>query len=202
MEAYIERMIQEKKELDEKILKLSQFIYGENKVYPNLCEYQKELLREQKKYMEEYSKFLGKRIDFEIASKNLGFSKDNEKTSDETCGTCVEEIVPHKVEKFKERNVKIRGIYKNKITGECVDAGDYNRVYNFYMSSIEKGKDKVFLGTEELKMLGGNFFIKDLEIKENDILITENIYSPVKPLFFFKLTEEEFTQSFEQIEIF
>jgi hypothetical protein len=62
MEAYQERVVQEKKELDEKIEKLNDFVYGSTEIYPNLKFEERVRLKMQLGYMKEYSKILGERI--------------------------------------------------------------------------------------------------------------------------------------------
>ena len=61
MEAYIERMVQEKRELDEKIVKLVAFVYSE-KGDEALDDYRRQLMIEQLKAMAEYRKVLHERI--------------------------------------------------------------------------------------------------------------------------------------------
>lgn len=61
MEAYIERMVEEKRELDEKIVKLIAFRYSK-KGDELLSEYQKNMMDRQFTYMSGYSRVLGDRI--------------------------------------------------------------------------------------------------------------------------------------------
>ena len=61
MEAYIERMVEDKRELDEKIAKLIAFRYSE-KGDEILDDYQKNLLDRQFRAMTEYSDTLSRRI--------------------------------------------------------------------------------------------------------------------------------------------
>lgn len=61
MEAYIESMVKEKRELDERIVKLVAFRYSE-KGDELLSEYQKNMMDRQFEYMAQYSRVLGDRI--------------------------------------------------------------------------------------------------------------------------------------------
>lgn len=61
MEAYIESMVTEKRELDERIVKLVAFRYSE-KGDELLSEYQKNMMDRQFEYMAQYSRVLGDRI--------------------------------------------------------------------------------------------------------------------------------------------
>ena len=60
MEAYIERMVEEKRELDERIAKLVEFRYSERA--DQLDDYQKNLMYRQFRAMAEYSDTLSLRI--------------------------------------------------------------------------------------------------------------------------------------------
>lgn len=57
---YIQRMIEEKKELDERIVKLVTFLYSDKS--ESINQYQKSLLNTQREAMERYSHVLGDRI--------------------------------------------------------------------------------------------------------------------------------------------
>jgi len=61
MQPHEERVVVEKKELDEKIMKLNTFIIS-NKIFQELSEDDKDLLEAQRVAMEEYSEILGHRI--------------------------------------------------------------------------------------------------------------------------------------------
>lgn len=80
MEDYIERMIQEKRELDEKIVKLVAFRYSE-KADKLLNPGQRSLMDRQFSVMTAYSDILGERIFNEKA-------KAARKYNDEKCQTC------------------------------------------------------------------------------------------------------------------
>ena len=62
MQPYQERVVEEKRELDEKAHKLSDFI-GNNPLFDNIAPDEQELMKEQCETMWEYSEILGKRID-------------------------------------------------------------------------------------------------------------------------------------------
>ena len=57
-----ERVLLEKKELDEKIMKLNTFI-KDSKIFQDLSEDDKDLLEHQRVVMEDYSSILGQRIE-------------------------------------------------------------------------------------------------------------------------------------------
>ena len=57
---YIQRMIEEKKELDKRIIKLVIFLYSDKS--ESINQYQKSLLDNQREVMERYSYILGERI--------------------------------------------------------------------------------------------------------------------------------------------
>ena len=61
MEAYQERVIAEKKELDERATKLSDFI-GRNPQFDKIDPAEQERMKEQCEIMWQYSEILGKRI--------------------------------------------------------------------------------------------------------------------------------------------
>lgn len=61
MLAYQERVIKEKRELDEKAFKLSAFI-GNNPLFDTIDTEEQERMKEQCEIMWEYSEILGKRI--------------------------------------------------------------------------------------------------------------------------------------------
>lgn len=61
MEAYQERVVAEKAELDKKLAKLNEF--GKGDVFPTLPEAEQERLKRQSKIMDDYSVVLGERID-------------------------------------------------------------------------------------------------------------------------------------------
>ena len=61
MKPYQERVVAEKKELDEKIAKLKAFIAGDT--FKTVHVYEQDRLHEQRQCMEEYSEILQNRID-------------------------------------------------------------------------------------------------------------------------------------------
>lgn len=63
MEAYQERVIAEKEELDSKLSKLKDFCFGDDTtIFNKLTPVDRDLLESQFTAMEEYSRILGKRI--------------------------------------------------------------------------------------------------------------------------------------------
>ena len=62
MEDYQRRVIEEKRDLDEKAIKLSNFI-GYSPLFVTISALEQELIREQCEVMWEYSEILGKRIE-------------------------------------------------------------------------------------------------------------------------------------------
>ena len=62
MHTYQERVVEEKRELDEKASKLSAFI-GMSPIFEDLPAKEQELMKEQCETMWEYSELLGKRIE-------------------------------------------------------------------------------------------------------------------------------------------
>lgn len=63
MQPHEERVIAEKRDLDEKLAKLKDFCFGDGKVFRTLEPIDRDLLENQYTVMEQYSKILGKRID-------------------------------------------------------------------------------------------------------------------------------------------
>jgi len=61
MNAFQERVIEEKEQLDDKIAKLTKFIGG--KVWAGLTDYEQNLLQVQLNHMRDYSATLAKRIE-------------------------------------------------------------------------------------------------------------------------------------------
>ena len=77
MEAYQLRVVEEKKELDDKIEKLDDFISSKG-FFINVSSTQQDLLLLQHQWMSNYSKVLELRIqDFEKEDEGLDKSKDN-----------------------------------------------------------------------------------------------------------------------------
>lgn len=67
MKAYQIRVVQEKRELDRRLLKLIKFLLSE-KSRTSIPHYERERMQKQKAAMEEYSEALGDRItNFEVA---------------------------------------------------------------------------------------------------------------------------------------
>lgn len=62
MQPHEERVVIEKRELDEKLAKLKAFCFGENKIFESLDRIDRDLLENQYIYMQHYSKILGRRI--------------------------------------------------------------------------------------------------------------------------------------------
>jgi crAss001_48 related protein len=63
MQPHQERVIVEKKELDEKLAKLKEFCFGSNtKVFASLSPEERDRLEDQYTAMKQYSDILGKRI--------------------------------------------------------------------------------------------------------------------------------------------
>jgi hypothetical protein len=62
MEPWQERVVAEKAELDERLGKLSKFVY-ENAEFWKICEAERSLLRRQLTVMDLYSRILGERIE-------------------------------------------------------------------------------------------------------------------------------------------
>lgn len=93
MEEYIERMIQEKRELDEKIVKLVAFRYSEKASV--LDERQAQLMDYQFNAMREYSNALDRRLQYEKAIAEIARAGSQTqdrpiggKYDDEKCQTC------------------------------------------------------------------------------------------------------------------
>lgn len=62
MEPYQERVIEEKKELDQKLLKLENFIFRSNGKWFDVAEDERLRMVKQYGYMSDYSRVLGERI--------------------------------------------------------------------------------------------------------------------------------------------
>jgi hypothetical protein len=62
MQPHEERVVSEKKELDEKLSKLKEFCFGGGKIFSTLHPTDRDLLEDQYTAMDQYSQILGKRI--------------------------------------------------------------------------------------------------------------------------------------------
>jgi crAss001_48 related protein len=62
MQPYQERVVAEKQELDEKISRLKEFIFGEGKIFRTLDPEERNRLEDQYTVMNQYSEILGRRI--------------------------------------------------------------------------------------------------------------------------------------------
>lgn len=62
MQAHEERVVLEKKELDEKLSKLKDFCFSGNKIFSGLSPEERDSLEEQYSIMQQYSEILGVRI--------------------------------------------------------------------------------------------------------------------------------------------